>query len=66
MKMYSKIQNRHKILSKTRIMSDKEIIENFADEVDVPPNLMMKKSSNFFNLIVNKLSKKTKKIIFDS
>ena len=53
-------------MSKTRIMSDKEIIENFADQVDVPPNLMMKKSSNFFNLIVNKLSKKTKKIILDS
>tara|TARA_B110000438_G_scaffold3099_1_gene3188 strand:- start:10932 stop:11999 length:1068 start_codon:yes stop_codon:yes gene_type:complete len=65
-KMYSKINTRHKTLSKTRIMSDKEIIHNFADQIDVPPNLMMKKSSSFLNLIVNKLSKKTKKIILDS
>ena len=64
--MYPKIKTRHKLLSETRKLSDKEVVENFADEVDIPPNLMAEFSSRFFNSIVRNLSKKTRKIIHGS
>ena len=64
--MYSKIKTRQKTLSSTRKLSDKEIIENFADNVDVPPALMGTSYSNIFNSILQSLSKKTKNIIRNS
>ncbi len=66
LRMYSKIKTRYTILTAARKLSDKDIVENFADEVDVPPNLMGKSSSQFFNSIVRNLSKKTKNIINNS
>ncbi len=66
LRMYPKIKIRHKILAATRKLSDKDMVENFADEVDVPPNLMGESSSQFFNSIVRSLSKKTKNIIHNS
>jgi hypothetical protein len=64
--MYPKIKTRQKLLSATRKLSDKEIVENFADEIDIPPVLMGESSSRFFNSIVRNLSKKTKNIIRNS
>jgi len=65
-RMYSKIKTRQKLLSATRKLSDREIVENFADEIDIPPTLIEKSSSKFFNSIVRNLSKKTKNIIRNS
>jgi len=65
-RMYSKIKTRQKNLSSTRKLSDKEIIENFADIVDIPPTLMSTSFSKIFNSILQNLSKKTKKMIHNS
>ena len=64
--MYPKIKTRQKLLSVTRKLSDKEIVENFADEIDIPPVLVGESSSRFFNSIIRNLSKKTKDAIRNS
>ena len=65
-RMYHKIKTRQKLLSTIRKLSDKEIVENFADGVYIPPILTKESSSRFFNSIVRNLSKKTKNIIRNS
>ena len=65
-RMYSKIKTRQKLLSATRKLSDKEIVENFIDEIDIPPALAEHSSSQFFNSIIRNLSKKTKNTIRNS
>ena len=62
-RMYHKIKTRQKLLSTTRKLSDKEIVDNFADGVYIPPILTKEYSSRFFNSIVRNLSKKTKNTI---
>ena len=49
-KKYSEIQNSRKI-------SDKKIIENFVDLIEVPPWVMNKDQNNFFNKFLKKLSR---------
>lgn len=66
LRMYSKIKTRYNTLSNTRKLRDRDIVKNFADYVDVPPTLMNESHSQFFNSIVQKLSKITKKIILTS
>ena len=65
-RMYPKIKTRQKLLSTTRKLSDKEIVENFIDEIDIPPALAEHSSSQFFNSIIRNLSKKTKNTIRNS
>jgi len=65
-RMYPKIKTRQKLLSVTRKLSDKEIVENFIDEIDIPPALAEQSSSQFFNSIIRNLSKKTKNTIRNS
>ena len=65
-RMYPKIKTRQKLLSTARKLSDKEIVENFIDEVDIPPTLAKQSSSQFFNSIIRNLSKKTKNTICNS
>ena len=65
-RMYTKIKTRQKLLSATRKLSDKEIVENFVDEIDIPPALAEHSSSQFFNSIIRNLSKKTKNTIRNS
>ena len=64
--MYPKIKTRQKLLSTSRKLSDKEIVENFIDEIDIPPALAERSSSQFFNSIIRNLSKKTKNTICSS
>ena len=64
--MYPKIKTRQKLLSTSRKLSDKEIVENFIDEIDIPPTLAEQSSSQFFNSIIRNLSKKTKNTICSS
>ncbi len=65
-RMYPKIKTRQKLLSTARKLSDKEIVENFIDEIDIPPALAEHSSSQFFNSIIRNLSKKTKNTICNS
>ena len=65
-RMYPKIKTRQKLLSTSRKLSDKEIVENFIDEIDIPPTLAEQSSSQFFNSIIRNLSKKTKNTICSS
>ena len=60
---YSKIQRRYHMMNNKRKLSDSEIIQNFADEIDIPPTLAGKRASRFFNIILNSLSRRAKKII---
>lgn len=48
-KKYTEIQNARKI-------SDKEIIENFLDNIEVPPWVMKQNQNEFFNKFLKKLS----------
>ena len=57
------IHCRHNELQKNRKISDKEIIKKFKDEIQVPEWILDKNSNVFFNQILKKLSKFTRKFI---
>jgi len=59
----NKINQRYKKLEKEKIVSDKEVIKNFTDEIAVPQWVLKKESSEFFNNFMKKLSKLTRKFI---
>ena len=63
LKNYKHIQKRYKEIQHDRIISDKEILKNFSDEIAVPKQVTNKKSSQFFNNFIRALSRLTKKII---
>ena len=62
LKMYSRIKKRQSTLSKLKIVSDKKIIEQFVDFVEIPQN-MEENPSNFLSRSLESLSKFARKII---
>ena len=57
------INEKYKQIQKTRNLSDKEIIKNFQDEIQVPGWILDKESNRFFNKFLKKLSQVTRKCI---
>ena len=57
------IKIRHKQLEKIKIISDKELIKKFPDEIFVPKNVSEPIFNQLFNNILSALSKKVKKKI---
>ena len=51
------------ILEKIKIISDKELIRYFPDEIFVPKNVSKQSNNKNFNSILTRLSKKVKKKI---
>jgi len=56
LKNLRKICIRYSEIQKSRKFSDKEIIENFLDTIDVPPWVMKQNQNKFFNKFLTKLS----------
>lgn len=63
LKNRKKINQRYKVLEKQKIVTDKQLIKNFTDEIVVPKWVLKKESSKFFNELMKKLSKFTRKFI---
>jgi len=61
LKNKKKIEEKYNELEKKKIIPDKEIIMKFSDTLHVPGNVSGNKTNNFFNLIINKLSKSAKR-----
>jgi hypothetical protein len=57
------INEKYKQIQKTRNLSDKEIIKNFQDEIQVPGWILDKENNRFFNKFLKKLSQVTRKCI---
>ena len=50
------VSKRYSEIQKTRKVSDKEIVRNFLDTIDVPPWVMKQNQNKFFNKFLTKLS----------
>ena len=62
-KNLKKINERYNHIQKTRNLSDKEIIKNFQDEIQVPGWILHEETNRFFNKFLKKLSELTRKCI---
>tara|TARA_B110000014_G_C20125228_1_gene598769 strand:- start:874 stop:1920 length:1047 start_codon:yes stop_codon:yes gene_type:complete len=62
-KNFKKIKKKYNEIQITRELSDKKLIRNFHDEIQVPEWILNKESNIFFNQFLNKLSKFTRKFI---
>ena len=62
LKMYSRIKKRQSTLSKLKTVSDKKIIEQFVDFVEIPQN-MEENPSSFLSRSLESLSNLARKII---
>ena len=62
-KNLKKINQKYNQIQKTRKLSDKEIIKNFQDEIQVPGWILNKENNRFFNKFLKKLSQITRKCI---
>ena len=58
------IEEKYLELENKKIIQDNELIETFPDKIFVPINVAKGNINNFFNLILEKLSKKAKIKIF--
>ena len=58
-----KIEKKYEELEKIKIISDKELIRYFPDEIFVPKNVSKQSNNKNFNSILTRLSKKVKKKI---
>ena len=58
LKNLSHIKKRHNQLESIRKLKDKEVIDNFTDDVFVPKTVFKKSSKIFFDMIISNLSKK--------
>ena len=58
-----KIEKKYEELEKNKIISDKELIKYFPDEIFVPKNVSNQSNNKNFNSILTRLSKKVKKEI---
>ena len=63
LKNLRKICKRYSEIQKTRKISDKEIIQNFPDNIDVPPWVMKQNQNEFFNKFLKKLSTFSRNLI---
>ena len=57
------ITSKYKELESKKLISDKELIKLFPDEIFVPKNVSGKVGSKIFNFILSGLSKKAKRSI---
>jgi GT2 family glycosyltransferase len=62
-RMTRRIILRKKKMMKTRVLSDKEIIKNFVDTIDIPKTLESEPRKKFFNSISGALSRGARKMI---
>jgi GT2 family glycosyltransferase len=63
LKNFGKICKKYSEIQKTRKISDKEIIKNFLDIIDVPPWVMKQNQNKFFNKFLKKLSNFSRNLI---
>jgi GT2 family glycosyltransferase len=63
MKNKDQIISKYKELESKKLVSDKELIKLFLDEIFVPKNVSGKTGSKTFNFILSLLSKKAKRVI---
>jgi len=61
--LITKIENKRKMIKKTRKISDANVIKNFVDEFDITAISSNEKSINKINAIITKLSKSARKLI---
>ncbi len=62
-RMTRRINLRKKKMMKTRVLSDKEIIKNFVDTIDIPEALESESRKKLFNSILGTLSRGARKMI---
>jgi len=62
-KVRNEINKRKKSFLETRKLSDKEIVEHFSDEFQLPPMVERGASAKFLSFIVRSLSKQARKMI---
>ena len=58
-----KIRKRYHMIQKNRIVSDKEIIKNFSNEIYVPSQVTNKESNKLFNNFIGNLSRLVKHFV---
>jgi len=63
MKNRKKIRKRYHMIQKNRIVSDKEIIKNFSNEIYVPSQVTNKESNKLFNNFIGNLSRLVKHFV---
>ena len=63
LKNLRKIFKKYSEIQKMRKVSDKEIIENFSDVIDVPPWVLKQNQNEFFNKFLAKLSSFSRNLI---
>ena len=62
-KNLKKINSRYNEIQEKRIISDKEIIKKFSDDISVPPWVIKKNDNDYFNKILVVISKLSRKVI---
>ena len=63
LKNLTKISKKYEEIQSTRTLSDKEILDIFQDEVQVPKWVVSEESNEIFNNFLNKLSKTTRNML---
>ena len=63
LKNFRRISKRYSEIQKSRTITDKEIIQNFSDNIDVPPWVMKQNQNKFFNKFLTKLSSFSRNLI---
>ena len=63
LKNLTKISEKYDEIQSKRIMSDKEILNIFQDEIQVPKWVASEENSESFNNFLNKLSKMTRNFL---
>jgi len=63
LKNMKKISKKYEQIQSTRIFSDKEILNIFQDQIQVPKWVVSEESSRFFSNFLNKLSKTTRNFL---
>ena len=63
LKNTKKISKKYNQIQSTRILSDKEILNIFKDEIQVPKWVVSEESNEFFNNFLGKLSKTVKSFL---
>ena len=63
LKNLRKISKKHSEIQQSRKITDREIIQNFSDNIDVPPWVMKENQNKFFNKILTRLSSFSRNLI---
>ena len=57
LKNYRTISKNQKLIQKSRIIDDRELIRDFTNKIDIPKWVIQKENNNSLNKIFEKLSK---------